>query len=145
MLLRHWDLFRISRVPHVWRWKRIMARAVLVVAVGAEVLDECTSRFGVNPARAIMIPNGRDPSLFHPGSEESGESPTLAFVGALTEQKQPGRFIEVVKNLLDDGSAVRAMIIGDGPLAGELAEPAAALGIDVLGSRHDIPEIAPPG
>ena len=39
-----------------------MAHAKVVVAVGDEVLDECTGRFRVAPQRAVVIPNGRDPS-----------------------------------------------------------------------------------
>ena len=35
---------------HVWPWRRIMARAELVVAVGDEVLDECIGRFRVAAA-----------------------------------------------------------------------------------------------
>ena len=60
-----------------------MARAELVVAVGDEVLDECTGLFHVDPQRAVVIPNGRDPSEFYP--REPGESPsepTLIFVGS---------------------------------------------------------------
>ena len=53
---------------HEWLWRRIMARADLVVAVGNEVLDECTGRFRVAPQRAVMIPNGRDPSQYPPRS-----------------------------------------------------------------------------
>ena len=51
---------------HVWPWRRIMARAQLVVAVGNEVRDECIARFRVAPRRTVLIPNGRDPSLFRP-------------------------------------------------------------------------------
>ncbi len=79
-------------LPQLWRWKRIMGRAVLVVAVGDEVLDECTGRFGVRRGRVVMIPNGRDPSLFHPGPEEKHGYPTLAFVGALTDAEAARSF-----------------------------------------------------
>ena len=43
-----------------------MEQAELVVAVGDEVLDECTGQFRVDPQRAVVIPNGRDPSEFYP-------------------------------------------------------------------------------
>jgi len=126
---------------HVWRWKQISARADLVVAVGDEVLEECTDRFAVPPSRAVMIPNGRDPSLYYPRTEPSQGDLTLVFVGALTAQKQPDRFVEVVRSLRDSGRAVRGLIVGDGPLADALVGPAGTAGVDLLGARPDVPDL----
>ena len=100
-----------------------MARADLVVAVGDEVLDECTRRFGVAAHRAVVIPNGRDsvavPSPFGTGrTGRVAAAATLIFVGAMTPQKQPDRFVEVVGRLRAEGRSFRAMLVGDGPLAG---------------------------
>jgi glycosyltransferase involved in cell wall biosynthesis len=120
-----------------------MARADAVVAVGHEVLDECTTRFGVGGDRATVIPNGRDPSLFYPRSPQSGASPfaTIIYVGAMTAQKQPDRFIGVVARLRAEGYSLRALLVGDGPLAGELAADAAHHRVEFLGSRSDVPEL----
>ena len=127
---------------HEWVWRCIMARADLVVAVGDEVFEECTGRFGLTPLRAVVIPNGRDSSRFHPRPEPTGTpDDSLIFVGALTPQKQPGRFIEVVARLRADGHLFRAVMVGDGPLAGTLAPLAAAHGVELLGSRSDVPEL----
>jgi glycosyltransferase involved in cell wall biosynthesis len=128
---------------HEWLWRRLMARADLVVAVGDEVLDECTRRFGVSTHRAMVIPNGRDPSQFHPRSTptDAAAAATLIFVGAMTPQKQPDRFVEVVGRLRAEGHSFRAVLVGDGPLAGELAGVAGACGVELLGSRSDVPEL----
>ncbi len=127
---------------HVWMWKRIMARADLVVAVGDEVLDECSRRFRRPPWQVIGIPNGRDPSEYHPQSDAaSSAGSTLIFVGALTTQKQPDRFVDVVHRLRTEGRVLHAQIVGDGPLAGPLALSATAEGIDLLGGRSDVPEL----
>jgi glycosyltransferase involved in cell wall biosynthesis len=129
---------------HVWGWRRIMARADLVVAVGDEVLDECTGRFGVRADRAVVIPNGRDAAQFHPRSESApaaATTATLIFVGAMTPQKQPDRFIEVVGRLRAEGRSFRALLVGAGPLAGPLAGVAAAHGVELLGPRPDVPEL----
>ena len=123
-------------------WKRMMARADLVVAVGDEVLEECTKRFHVPSERAVMIPNGRDPSQYRPrSSPATSTDATLIFVGALTPQKRPERFVEVVRSLRAEGRAVGALIVGDGPLAGDLAPLAAAQEIEILGPRADVPEL----
>jgi glycosyltransferase involved in cell wall biosynthesis len=127
---------------HEWVWRRIMARADLVVAVGEEVVDECTGRFRVAPQKALVVPNGRDVAQFRPRPDaDDPGAPTLIFVGALTPQKQPDRFIEVVGRLRTDGYAVHAVMVGDGPLAGTLAPLAAAHAVDLLGARSDVPEL----
>ena len=59
----------------------------------------------------------------------------------MTPQKQPDRFVEVVGRLRAEGRSFRAMLVGDGPLAGELAGVAAACGVELLGSRSDVPEL----
>lgn len=128
--------------PHLWQWRRIMARADLVVAVGEEVLDQCTEQFGVAPRRAVLIPNGRDSSLFSPRPELGGAGvATLMFVGALTSQKRPDLFIEVVRRLRASGRPFRAVMVGDGPLAGTLAPLAAAHDVEFMGARSDVPEL----
>jgi glycosyltransferase involved in cell wall biosynthesis len=127
---------------HVWPWRRIMARAELVVAVGNEVRDECIGRFSVAPRRVVLIPNGRDPSLFRPRSDPAeATGAALIFVGALTPQKQPDRFIDAVRRLRDEGRTLRAVIAGDGPLAGMLTPLAVAHGVELLGSRSDVAEL----
>jgi len=126
---------------HEWAWRRIMSRADLVVAVGDEVRDECTRRFGVAAHRAIVIPNGRDPSVFHPPSVVADAWTTLIFVGALTAQKQPDRFVEVVRRLRAEGHSFRAVLVGDGPLSRPLAAMAADSGVELLGARSDVPEL----
>jgi glycosyltransferase involved in cell wall biosynthesis len=123
-------------------WQHMMARADLVVAVGDEVLEECTGRFQVSTERAVMIPNGRDPSLYRPRSDPATSTvATLIFVGALTPQKRPERFVEVVRSLRAEGRVVGALIVGDGPLAGDLVSLAAGQGIEILGPRTDVPEL----
>jgi glycosyltransferase involved in cell wall biosynthesis len=130
------------RPLHLWQWRCIMARADLVVAVGEEVLDECTGQFGVAQEKAVLIPNGRDSSLFSPRPVPvEAASATLIFVGALTPQKRPELFIEVVRRLRASGRPFRAVMAGDGPLSGTLAPLAAAHGVELLGPRSDVPEL----
>jgi glycosyltransferase involved in cell wall biosynthesis len=131
----------------VRRWRTLMARADLTVAVGDEVRAECVDRFGVAVDRVVMIPNGRDHSVFHPAPSAAARSTaasggaTLIFVGALTAQKQPDLFIEVVRQLQSGGRSFRALLVGDGPLRSSLAGPAASLGVELLGPRPDVPDL----
>ena len=123
-------------------WRFLMSRAEVVAACGYEVQDECTTLFGVPPERVIMTPNGRDPDRFHPRTEDRVRPGLLVvFVGALTEGKRPGRFIEVVAALRAKGYALRAHLIGDGPLRDSLVGVAADAQVEMLGSRSDVDEL----
>ena len=123
-------------------WKFLVNRAELVAAEGEEVLQECRQRFGVAPSRSLLAPNGRDPNEFHPDlSSPRRDVPVLTFVGALTTQKRPDRFIALVAALHARGLLVEARVVGDGPLRDELEGPAAEAGVELLGRRRDIAEL----
>jgi glycosyltransferase involved in cell wall biosynthesis len=122
-------------------WGRIMASAGLVVAVGSEVAEECTGRFGAPSERVVEIPNGRDPTLYRPRQELADGPPTLIFVGALTAQKRPDVFVDVVHRLRATNRPFRAMMVGDGPLGARLGKQAVSEGVELLGARHDVPEL----
>ncbi|HEY5023390.1 MAG TPA: glycosyltransferase family 4 protein [Acidimicrobiales bacterium] len=127
-------------------WRALVSRADVVAAEGDEVLEQCRSLLRVPAWRSLLAPNGRDPDDFHPpepGTGARGDEgpPVLAFVGALTPGKRPDRFIEVVAELRRRHVEVRAFVCGDGPLASELAGPAAAAGVEMLGSRSDVAQL----
>lgn len=122
-------------------WRRLMARADLIAAEGAEVAEECTERFGIPAEKVRLAPNGRDPKVFHPPSvPREPDEPVVLFVGALTAGKRPDRFVELVKELRSRSIPLRAVLIGDGPLRESLAESAARSGVEMLGSRADVAE-----
>ena len=123
-------------------WKFLVNRAELVAAEGDEVLQEMRQRFGVSSSRSLLAPNGRDPNEFHPDlNSPPREVPVLSFVGALTTQKRPDRFIAVVAALRARGLLVKARVVGDGPLRDALEGPAAEAGVELLGRRRDIAEL----
>ena len=123
-------------------WKFLLNRAEMVAAEGEEVLEECRQRFGVPLAHSVLAPNGRDPNEFHPdrGSPRR-DVPVLSFVGALTTQKRPDRFIAVVAALRARGLPVEARVVGDGALREALVGPASESDVELLGRRRDIPEL----
>jgi glycosyltransferase involved in cell wall biosynthesis len=124
-------------------WRYLCSRADLVAAEGDEVLDECVTQLGVPSERAALAPNGRDPDLFHPPSnDESGsdpvEAPLVIFVGALTSGKRPDLFIDLVARLRAQGVPLRAELLGDGPLRHALPATAEPAGVELRGSRSDV-------
>ncbi len=123
-------------------WRTLAARVDAVAAEGPETALDCTDLLGVPEERVTMVPNGRDPSVFAPGPAGARRARlTVAFVGALTVGKRPDRFVEVVAALRAGGRDFDALLIGDGPLGSQLTEPAAAAGVELLGSRSDIADL----
>lgn len=76
-----------------------------------------------------------------PAERSPGHRPVVVFVGALTDQKQPHRFVDVVAALRSSGRDIEALLIGDGPLRSTLAGPAHDAGVELLGSRSDVAEL----
>lgn len=118
----------LLRLPHV------------VAGVSQECLDEAHDVFHVPRSRLALIPNGRDPEVFFP----EAHPPSIAivtFVGHLSTSKRPELFIEVIRRLKQAGAAVRGVLIGDGPLLPSLRPQAESAGVELLGQRHDVPEL----
>ncbi len=136
---------RAGHVPSQILWRTLVRRADVVAAEGTEVLEECGEVLRVPAGRLVLAPNGRDTEEFSPRAVSADQPapgpPLVVFVGALTSGKRPDRFVEVVAALRHQGVALRASLCGDGPLAAELSAPAAAAGVEVLGSRSDVAAI----
>ncbi|MHB1788904.1 MAG: glycosyltransferase, partial [Acidimicrobiales bacterium] len=77
-------------------WKWLVGRADVVAAEGQEVRLECIELLGVPEDRVHLCPNGRDTETFAPArtsAQAEQPVPLVVFVGALTENKRPDRFI----------------------------------------------------
>jgi glycosyltransferase involved in cell wall biosynthesis len=123
-----------------------------LVAVSRQVRDFYEAR-GVGRGRWRVIHNGvaeveggargRAPALR--ALSANGEDPLVAFVGRLVPAKAPGVFLEAVAQASLRLPALRAAIVGDGPLRASLEEQAGRLGIRdrvwFAGLRQDVPEL----
>jgi glycosyltransferase involved in cell wall biosynthesis len=119
----------------------LLSRADHVAGVSRECLDEA-AEFGVPRKRLTLIPNGRDPDEYRPDSEASRSTKaSLVFVGHLAPTKRPELFVWLVEQLRAQGLDFDARIVGDGALAAALVPAAHAAGVELLGRRHDVPEI----
>jgi glycosyltransferase involved in cell wall biosynthesis len=122
----------------LYRW--LAARADAVVAVSAEVADEVSSLLRVPRERVSVVPNGRDPAIYHPASTGDAEDVVVMWVGALEPGKRPGLFLEAVRRLQPAHASLRAVVVGDGPLRPELASSAPPR-TTFLGRRPDVPAL----
>ena len=123
--------------------RRVLARASVAATVSDDAAAELRA-LGVAPDRVVVIPNGRDPSVYRPRAAATTADPNkpvrLAFVGHLAPSKRPERFVELVCRLRADGRAVTAVVAGDGPLL-EQVRADAPDGVDVLGRVDDVPAV----
>jgi len=124
----------LSRALH----RMYTRRADVVVAVSNDVAAEARAMPGVSEDRVVVIPNGRDPALFRPGETRRKGPVRMIFVGHLDAGKRPHRFIDLAGELRRRGLEVDAQLVGEGPLADEIAPAAEAAGVALLGRRDDV-------
>jgi glycosyltransferase involved in cell wall biosynthesis len=123
-------------------WKSLVKSADVVAAVGTQVRAELHQLFGIPIGGVTVTSNGRDPDVFRPSSNPmASDPPIITFVGALTTQKRPDRFVEVIAELRRREFELRSMIVGDGPLRDALVDRSDAVGVELLGSRDDMPDL----
>jgi glycosyltransferase involved in cell wall biosynthesis len=107
------------------RW--MLSRADAVMAVSATLRDYVIS-FGVEPGRVHVLPNGIDPALFEPSSNEAdllarwglGDELIIGFVGGLRPWHGADTLPRLLEHLAPGHPRVRLVIVGDGPLRGQL-------------------------
>jgi sugar transferase (PEP-CTERM/EpsH1 system associated) len=128
------------------------------VAMSQDLAAWLQRHVNVSAARVRQIYNGVDVAKFTPNGSKPKDLPwrevspkpfVFGTVGRLDPVKRQGSMLEAFARLLNSGSveraAVRLMIVGKGPLEGELKSKAEALGIaDAVwftGARSDIPDL----
>jgi glycosyltransferase involved in cell wall biosynthesis len=126
-----------------WRWPvgALTRRAALtsdhIVAPSRVFADELVARLGVEPERITVIPSGIDLELFAPGGRAQArlaenlptDTPVLAFVGALNDNKGEG-CADIVATLAEPGLETATLcVVGEGPRLDALKALAADLGV----------------
>lgn len=133
----------IERPLHMRLYRWLSNKADRVVAVSSAVAQQVADDFRVPKDRISVIPNGRDSDRYrtlHP-DESAVSPPRMIFVGALEDGKRPDLFLDVVEELNKQGLKFQAAVVGDGPLRTRLEGRAAALNVELMGVREDVPEL----
>ena len=116
------------------RWMLVRADAVLVVS--APLRNHVVS-LGAEPSRVHVFPNGVDAALFQPGPPDLrvrarwalGEGPVLGFVGGLRPWHGVELLPQLLERLVQRSQNLRLVIVGDGPLRGQLERDLQARGL----------------
>ena len=104
-----------------------------LIAVSQAELDFAVHH-GIAPGRQRLVHNG----IFHPPSTERDNvrramglntgNIVVGFVGRLTHQKAPDRFVSAMTHAFKGDSRIRAVMIGDGELRSQVLDQIAASG-----------------
>lgn len=146
MVLTRRTVFRLGGNPFT-RWK--YRRAAAMIAITQRVKEELVAG-GMNEAAIEIIPSGvpTDRHVTPASRAELGVpdgAPLVVMVGALTCEKDPLTFVRGVAVARERLSALRALIVGDGPLREAVEVEIARLEIDgavqLTGHRTDADSI----
>jgi glycosyltransferase involved in cell wall biosynthesis len=126
-----------------------------LIAVSEEVRRYHIERTGVAADKVCTIPNGVRLERFS-GQDRAGlalrrelgvkqDCPLVAIVGALKPAKDHASFLRAAARIRQALPQARFLVVGDGPLRGQLEDQAASLGLGsaivFCGLRRDIPEV----
>lgn len=134
---------------------RVVSRWVdRYIAVSEAARDFLVGTKGIAASKVVVVPNGRDLSVFVPGrAAEAGrkefglgpEVPVLGVVGRLERQKGHRFLLDALPGVLAEFPDVRLLLVGDGALRGDLEGHAAGLGVSshviFAGFRTDVPRL----
>lgn len=111
--------------------RRGMHSAMHVIAVSELTKSICVHRYGVDPAKVVVVYNGVEGPQPEPGEESriSARDKIVLFLGRITMQKGPEYFIAAAKRVLERMSNVKFVIAGSGDMSRRMIELAAEMGI----------------
>jgi glycosyltransferase involved in cell wall biosynthesis len=148
------NVYTIDRKLHRRMINKFLARFTdKVIAVSETVKKDVLTYDGLSEDRVRVIYNGIDTdrfsnlngSLIRSKLGISSEAPVIGTVGRLTLQKGQKYLIDAVSALKEKISQILLLIVGDGPMRGELENHIKVLGADkniiLLGTRRDIPQL----
>jgi glycosyltransferase involved in cell wall biosynthesis len=162
VLLARWHGARVVETYHGregWRRgflpDRLVGRLVhRVIAVSEAARAFLVHGKGYPAARVTVVPNGRDLSVFRPGSAREaarkelgldGAVPLVGVVGRLEPQKGHVYLLDAWPAVLREFPDARLLLVGDGALRGALQARAGAAGagdsVIFAGFRADVPRM----
>ncbi len=92
---------------------RGLRRASAVVTVSQVTKNKLINHYGIDENKITVIPNGQNRKIS--GSSNKGTN-TIGFIGRFADQKAPGRFIDIVRELITLRPEINFSMAGDGYL-----------------------------
>jgi glycosyltransferase involved in cell wall biosynthesis len=131
--ITHTPVLATIHAMHLSMWDLEVHRLALThLCVVSEAARTHALAVGVAPARLTVIRNGVDSERFVPradGARSDAQGPVVGYVGRLSPEKHPALFLHAAALVHARLPQVRFVVIGDGPLRGDLEALAARLRI----------------
>jgi len=105
---------------------RVLQAAATVVVFTDEQRSAVSSKYGVDPTRIAVIPNGVDETFFYAGERLPHSKPRLLFVGRLSVQKNLFQFIRALDGVSEQ---FETTLVGEGELEAKLKQAVRDLGL----------------
>jgi glycosyltransferase involved in cell wall biosynthesis len=100
-----------------------------IISISRDISQEIEEN-GFARQSVVSIPNGVDVDHFRPGVDAPrGQVRTICFVGRLAEEKGVRYLIEAIKGVKKERDGIKLVIVGDGPIRGDLEELSRQLGL----------------
>jgi glycosyltransferase involved in cell wall biosynthesis len=144
----------IARGPRREVYGRLMRRSARVVAVAEAVREETLRVFGLPPRHVVTIPNAVDARRLAVTADRAvvrrrlgipAEAEVFLSLGALTWEKDPLAHVAVAGQVLAERPAAWHLVVGHGPLLGQVEEAVARLPsrgrMRLLGARGDVGDL----
>jgi len=124
--------------------RRAFRASDAIIVNSNEVLRYIEREYQAPPERITVIPNAIDLERFHPRPRAVG-SKCVIMVGRLVAQKNPLLFVAAAAALRARLPDARFVLVGDGPLRGQVQAAVRAAGLDdsfvLAGERGDVHEL----
>ena len=124
--------------------RRAFRRSDAIIVNSSQVMDYIEREYGAPRRRITVIPNAIDLRRFRARPRVPG-SPRVAMVGRLVAQKNPLLFVAAAAALRARLPEARFVVIGDGPLRGEVQHAVRAAALEtcceLVGERTDVDEL----
>ena len=134
------DWYQHSRGWMGWFLRPFVRRANFVTATGPRMRRQMIE-YGIEEGRIAILPHAIDVDNY-PINDPETATYTCIFVGQLIQRKRVDLILQAFALVLETGANARLCIVGDGPLAEDLAALVLELGIegavDFVGFQSDV-------
>lgn len=123
---------RIKSAFFIWIERVLAVFTLKIIAVSESVRKELIGFKIAGPQKIITIPLGLELKRYlkiEKNGPEVRDYNSVGIIGRLVPVKNHKMFLEAVKRLKENGARVKFLIVGDGPLRGELENYAEGLGL----------------
>jgi len=143
------DVRLLDRYPARRRRTEEALRAADGVIAVSQDLADTVVRLGVDPERVVLVYDGTDPALFHPGSKAGArarlgldrDATRLLFIGNFYPVKAADVLLHACRRLRERGLAFELDLVGQGPQGEALRSLVRRLGLaGVVGFRGSMPQ-----